>query len=207
MKDSSVQRFTTDDLLRRFDPAARCEHYLDLLAKEGRRHNLVSRETSRAELRRLVAESLIPLALLTDIVPHSYLDIGSGGGLPSLPLLIALSQLGSCPSRSVLVERTQKKASALRRMLIALELRAEIVPCDFAPSAVSGPFDLVTLRLVRLTPDLQAAIAQAIAPGGALVHWAAIDTIGPGADWDIREVPFSIDSENVTRTLTILRKN
>ena len=52
------------EILNRFDPSNRRQAYFDLLLKENRRVNLVSRETSHDHLVRLTAESLLPLSLI-----------------------------------------------------------------------------------------------------------------------------------------------
>src|SRR5512140_2142193 len=86
-------------------------YYLELM-KENAKVNLVSRETSREDFDRLFAESLLPLDIISSGKFTGYLDIGSGGGIPAIPLLISGRVSGSI----VLVERTQKKAAALSNL-------------------------------------------------------------------------------------------
>lgn len=64
------------------------ERYLDLLLEWNQKINLVSRTVSRETLREHVVHSLLPAAagLLTG--HNRWIDSGTGGGLPGLPLAI-----------------------------------------------------------------------------------------------------------------------
>jgi 16S rRNA (guanine527-N7)-methyltransferase len=97
------------------------DRYEALLRKWNAVQNLVSRETL-AELRsRHFADSL---QLLQRLRPTDRLivDIGSGGGLPAIPLAVASRGL---ERRFILLEPTAKKASFLRT--VARELDLQIV--------------------------------------------------------------------------------
>jgi 16S rRNA (guanine527-N7)-methyltransferase len=69
--------------------AADLESYAQLLAKWQPVQNLVSRETLNDVWSRHFADSLQVLKLLK-ADDRAFLDLGSGGGLPALPLAIAL---------------------------------------------------------------------------------------------------------------------
>ncbi|MEW5995197.1 MAG: RsmG family class I SAM-dependent methyltransferase [Candidatus Zixiibacteriota bacterium] len=173
MTGERILRYDADDILRAFDPSNRLDQYFRLLAQENRRLNLVSRETMADQfsvLRRLAVESLVPLSVINRESFESYLDIGSGGGIPAIPLILT----GKI-KHATLVERTQKKAAALRRMLIALDLRAEIIPNSFEQITWDKGFDLVTLRLVKLTQKMLNRILPLLNPGGYFVHYAIVD--------------------------------
>ena len=68
------------------------ERYIDLLLEWNDKINLVSRSVSRETVREHVVHSLIPaaLGLLDDF--DSWIDTGSGGGLPGAPLAIVSPQ-------------------------------------------------------------------------------------------------------------------
>jgi 16S rRNA G527 N7-methylase RsmG len=156
-----------DSLLTKYDPHDGLEAYFRMLLLENRRINLVSRETSHKDLRTLAAESLLPLEIVGSSF-DSYLDIGSGGGLPAVPILMCVEKI----ARAYLVERTMKKAGALRRMLAQLELKAEILPVSFEDARLEGLFDLATLRLVRPTKSLVGRIRAHLKPNGFFVHYS-----------------------------------
>lgn len=65
------------------------ENYLDLLLEWNERINLVSRTVSRETLREHIAHSLLPMAIGLLDQHEKWIDSGSGGGLPGIPLAIA----------------------------------------------------------------------------------------------------------------------
>lgn len=85
--------------------------------------------------------------------PRSVADLGSGVGLPGIPLAILW------PSSTVyLVERAGKRISLLRRAVRVLNLEAEVVEAD-----ASG----VDLE------DIEMVVARAAAPPAETLEWAA----------------------------------
>ena len=187
------------DILKRFDPENRIETYVDLLLEENRKINLVSRETSRDDLRRLTVESLVPLTLL-ELPVGRYLDIGSGGGLPSIPILLA----GAVSGESLLVERTQKKAAVLRRILLELGLFAEVTPSNYEETRSRGKFDLATIRLVKPTKPLLRKIHSELNEDGVVVYYSS--GITPDRIFDSETVTFSFPQSTQDKRLTILRR-
>ena len=88
---------------------------------------------------RHIGDALAFLAGMTE-APGSLVDVGSGVGLPGIPLAIAL------PSTAVtLVERSSRRTHLLRRVVRMLGLsNTTIVEGDIA--GVTGPFDVVVFR-------------------------------------------------------------
>jgi len=86
------------------------EHYAALLRKWNAVQNLVSRETLAEIWPRHIEDSLQLVPLLR---PHDrqIIDLGSGGGLPAIPMAIASRET---ERRFTLVEPVAKKASFLR---------------------------------------------------------------------------------------------
>lgn len=141
--------------------------YFDFLMSENQRVNLVSRETTRGSFERLVAESLLPLEWVgTDF--RSLLDIGSGGGMPAIPILLALPVI----VRATLVERTLKKARALRGIVQNLGLQAKVEERNFDEIQRGRPYDLITIRLVKLDRRMLEKALGMLAPGGKIVYWS-----------------------------------
>jgi 16S rRNA (guanine527-N7)-methyltransferase len=125
--------------------AADLEAFAGLLIKWNKTHNLVSRETVDALWPRHIADSLqlLPLVGASDRV---FLDIGSGGGFPAIPLAIALRR------QHILVEPVGKKASFLKA--VSRELRLDLrVENRRAEDVGDFPqIDVITARaLARLT--------------------------------------------------------
>ncbi len=165
--------YDPSELLKRFDPQNKLERYYQLLLQENEKINLVSRETGTAGLtglKKLAAQSLLPIEKIGAVDIDNYLDIGSGGGFPAIPIILTRRIKQAC-----LVERTRKKAGALRRMLLALEIKATIIDQSFEETSFEPVLDLITLRLVKLTPQLFNRIFFLLRPGGYFVYYAAPD--------------------------------
>jgi len=177
---AEIVRYTVPELLGRQDPDDKLLAYFELLVQENQRLNLVSRETGFAcsaetetparfpGLAELAVESLIPFDLIPPRSYQNYLDIGSGGGFPALPI-IRTREIGQV----CLVERTRKKAAALRRILQALDRPARIEPTDFSEIKFGEErFDLITMRLVRLEPPLLKKIAKLLTDDGTFIYYS-----------------------------------
>lgn len=196
--------YDPSELLRRLDPANKLEIYFQLLLQENEKINLVSRETAgggEATLITLSAQSLLPLEKINIGDIDNYLDIGSGGGFPAIPILLTQKIKQAC-----LVERTKKKAGALRRMLLALDIKATITDQSFEETSSEPTFDLITLRLVKLTPKLFNRIFFLLRPGGYFVYYAApdFDLTGKGANGVTYH--HSTSSGKATGCFTVFRK-
>ena len=157
--------------------------YFDLLLEENKRVNLVSRETSRTDLLRITAESIVPMQWLNGATDR-YLDIGAGGGFPSIPLLLA----GVGKELTLLIDRTVKKVDALNRIIRKLNLLASVTQADFPITAIEGPFDLITLRFVKLTPRLLKSVLNLLNPAGSFVYYGQPEFETSGTKYSTRAV-------------------
>jgi 16S rRNA (guanine527-N7)-methyltransferase len=99
------------------DLAERLAAYGALLLEANRRVNLTGAKDAAA----LLPHLLDALTLAGD-VSESLVDVGSGGGLPGIPLALATG------ARVLLVEPTVKKAAFLERALLACGIAGEVVP-------------------------------------------------------------------------------
>jgi len=134
------------------------ESFSDLLKKWNAVQNLVSRETETALWSRHVLDSLQVLPLLRPN-DQRFLDVGSGGGLPALPLAIALK---GGPARFTLVEPIGKKVAFLRQVIRELGLAAEVhagrTDSFDSRETLSGRaaagFDVITSRALAALPLL-----------------------------------------------------
>jgi 16S rRNA (guanine527-N7)-methyltransferase len=130
---------------------ARLSQYLDLLTAANERMNL-TRITDRAaaELQHIAdALTLLPhLPAVAEGASPTIADVGSGGGVPGLPLAIARPD-----AKITLIEATKKKAAFLKEAAAALDLsnvtvldtRAEDVGQD---PATREKFDVAVARAV-----------------------------------------------------------
>lgn len=138
------------------------ESFCALLLKWNAVQNLVSRETEGDIWRRHIVDSLqvLPLVRPED---RWILDLGSGGGLPALPLAIALKDTGR---RCTLVEPVGKKAAFLRSAIRELALEAEVrnSRIEAIDSRETGPADLITSRALAALSQLCAWSAPFFGP-------------------------------------------
>ena len=201
--------YDPSELLQQLDPQNRLERYYKLLLEETKRVNLVSRETAKGsstggliELKKLAAQSLLPFEKIDLGEMDNYLDIGSGGGFPAIPILLTRKINQTC----LLVERTRKKAGALRRILLALDIKATIMNQSFEETSLEPAFDLITLRLVKLTPQLLNRIFFLLRPSGYFVYYAAPDFDLTGKSADTATFYHSTSSGETTGCFSIFRK-
>jgi 16S rRNA (guanine527-N7)-methyltransferase len=159
--------FSPKSILSKYDPDSKLKSYFDLLVKENQKINLVSRETSHSDLDRLAAESLLPFEEIDTRDFSNYLDIGSGGGFPAIPIIMCLG-----PDKSFLTERTKKKAAALSRIARELSINVEVLDSNFEDLRLTRNFDLVTLRLVKLSESLMKKIVAILSANGILIYYS-----------------------------------
>jgi 16S rRNA (guanine527-N7)-methyltransferase len=148
--------------------ASDLDTYLALLSKWQAVKNLVSRETLPAFWERHVKDSLQLLRLIgpTD---RAFLDLGSGGGFPAIPLAIA--RRDDPESRFVLVESNQRKVSFLRSVARELGVKVEVIAAraeeidsreTFSPDIITSRALAPLPMLSRLAAPLFAASTRAL---------------------------------------------
>lgn len=199
MTGAAVHEIEVGEIVARHLEPERLTRYWDLLMAENAKVNLVSRETSRADFDRMVAECLIPLDLLEGDF-GSYLDIGSGGGLPSMVILLS----GRVKGPSWMVERTQKKTAALGRMLTELGLEGKPIPRTFEEVPLESKFDLITLRYVKLTPQLLRRILPALSPNGVFAYFSKPEF--EASAYNLSTVTYKISTDQFVKSLTLFRR-
>jgi len=159
----------TFDLELSEETLARLEEYYSLLTRWNDRLHLVAPCSPEEFAVRHVLESLL---LLPHLPPGAKIaDIGSGGGLPIIPCLIARPDL-----EATLIESSQKKAVFLREVLNRLGLHAEIVAKPFE-DVPAPPVSFVTCRaLDRFMEKLPALINWA--PRGSILMLFGGEAVG-----------------------------
>ncbi len=143
----------------------------DLLSRWNRVYNLTAIRVGERMLTHHLLDSLSLVAPLRAVgarspqTPLRVLDVGSGGGLPGIPLAIA------CPQVEVtLVDTVQKKTAFLTQA--ALELRLTNVRVLHARvENLTGQFDVITSRAFAALADFVAWTRHLLAPGGC---WLAM---------------------------------
>ena len=137
--------------------------YLALLAKWNRTYNLTALRDEAAMVAVHLLDSLVLLPHLGAI--RSLADVGSGGGLPGIPLALARPEVAVS-----LIESSQKKASFLKQAKIELALTKVTIECARAEEvAPATPFEAVISRAFSDLAAFVRAAGHLLAPGGRLL--------------------------------------
>lgn len=117
------------------------ERYVGILLDENGRQNLIARSTVDEVWQRHILDSaqIVPFAPRPD---SSWLDIGSGAGLPGLVIAILTE------GRVTLVEPRKLRADFLRRAAEALGLSHRVTVHESKVERIGGSFDVITARAV-----------------------------------------------------------
>ena len=163
--------------------------YLELLAKWNKTYNLTA---IRDPLQAVSLHLLDSLAVLRELADRrgALADIGSGGGLPGIPLAIAE------PGRRVtLNDASEKKGAFLRQAVIELGLSNADVHVGRAEQwRPAQRFAVVITRGFASLVDFLAACRHLAAPGGVL---AAMKGAYPEAE--LAQIPADCDCGDVRR--------
>ncbi len=140
----------------------RLDGYLELIRRWRCSLDLVGQMTESALRRVLVDETLLALSAMPD--SGRLLDIGSGVGIPAVPLLLARPGL-----HGVLLEPRERRWAFLCEVVRALRLDAEVRREDVRRHS-GGGYTMVTVRGVD--PELWwCELRRLVAEGGALAWW------------------------------------
>ncbi len=139
--------------------------YVALLAKWNRTYNLTAIREPERMVTHHVLDSLAVLPQLPSREGLRVLDVGSGGGVPGIPLAIAQ------PGWSiVLLDGNHKKGAFLQQAVIELGLRnAQAVVARVEAYRPDAPFDVVISRAFSDLATFVECGARHLAPRGQLV--------------------------------------
>lgn len=130
--------------------------------------SLMSERDIAEGIRRHIADglSLIPVVAGLASLDRGLTDIGSGGGFPAIPIKAALPEL-----RMTLVERSQKKAAFLLKVVGALGFKGVRVLCESFPR-ISGGLDagVFTARAVERPGQVVPEVLGMMGPGAVFLN-------------------------------------
>jgi 16S rRNA (guanine527-N7)-methyltransferase len=142
--------------------APRLLDYLALLAKWNKVYNL----TAVRELERMLPQHVLDsLVVLPYIKGANLLDVGSGAGLPGIPLAIAMPEL-----HVTLLDSNHKKTAFLRQACIELGLANVTVICERVETwQAPHKFDIIISRAFSELAAFAKLAGHLCAPGGVLL--------------------------------------
>lgn len=177
--------------------------FVQLLIKWNRVYNLTSVRKPDDIIVRHILDSLV-------VVPHlearRVLDVGTGAGLPGIPLSFAYPE-----TQFVLLDSNNKKVRFVRQAVAELGLDNVTVEQsrveDYRPGQ---PFDVVVSRAYSSLAEMYAQVERLLAPGGRLL---AMKGVYPLAEMDaLKEaglaseiIPLQVPGLDAERNLVILK--
>jgi 16S rRNA (guanine527-N7)-methyltransferase len=184
--------------------------YLALLDKWNRTYNLTAIRDPRDMVGKHLLDSLAMHASVQAIAGRggSLADLGTGAGLPGIPLAIAYPGL-----QVALVESNGKKARFMREVLRTLGLgNARVVESRIEAFDAPGAFDAITARALATLPLIIELGGHLLAPEGMLLAMKGTvpaDEIAALPDgWSVREVrPLSVPGLAAERHLVVVGRS
>ena len=185
--------------------AAKLAAYLELLAKWNRTFNL----TAIREPERMVTHHALDSLAIVPALPSRairVLDVGSGGGLPGIPIAIARPD-----AEVVMIDSSGKKATFLAQAAIELPLaNASSVASRVEDYAPARPFDVVVSRAFADLATFARLARKHVAPDGALYAMKGVHPVEelaelPGDIEVIAERKLDVPGLDGTRHLIVMR--
>ena len=148
-----------------------------LLVRWNAVHNLTAISSPASILSHHLLDSLAILPLTSSIFGEKscrVLDVGSGGGLPGIPLAIVRPHW-----QVTVVDKVQKKAAFLTQARLELGLSNLVCLHARVEDVAAPPFDLIVSRAFSSLVDFVRVSAHLLGPGG---WWAAMKGVHPDAE-------------------------
>lgn len=177
--------------------------YLALMAKWNKTYNLTAVREPLAMVSHHLLDSLAVLPHLPMPAAGALADVGSGAGLPGIPIAIARPEW-----TVVLAEANQKKAAFLRQVTIELGLRnARVHEGRVESWQPPERFAVVISRAFARLAEFARACAHLLAPAGSLVAMkgALHDELAEMRDWCCMRVELRVPLLDAVRHLVICR--
>ena len=157
--------------------------FRDLLLKWNKTYNLTAlRDPAQAVSHHL----LDSLAILPHIGSGALLDVGSGGGLPGIPLAITRPELSVS-----MVDTVQKKATFLQQASIELGLK-NVAVHHARVEEMTGQYAQISSRAFSELAPFVSLTRHLLAPGG---RWLAMKGVRP--DEEIAALPADVSVETI----------
>jgi 16S rRNA (guanine527-N7)-methyltransferase len=186
------------------DAVTRLIDYVALLRKWNRVYNL----TAVREPQEMVTRHLLDcLAVLPHVSARTILDVGSGAGLPGIPLALALPR-----ALVTLLDSSEKKASFLKQAVIELRLaNATVVQERVEAWRTRASFELVITRAFADLAEFLALAGRLCARNGVMavmkgaLPQGVLDRLAPGFELK-KVVPLQVPGLRAERHLVLVQR-
>ena len=176
--------------------------YVGLLNKWNKAYNLTAvREPTEMVVRHLLDSlSVLPYVQATEII-----DVGTGAGIPGIPLAIALPSL-----KVTLLDSNGKKTRFARQAALELGLtNVEVVQARAEQYRNATP--QVISRAFASLPDMLEVAGPLLAPGGRMLAMKAaltdVEMAGVQAPWQAQRITLKVPGLDERRQLIILTRD
>lgn len=189
--------------------ARQVAQFAALLMKWNRVYNLTTRAAPAEILSHHLLDSLAVAPMLTEATAETgarVLDVGAGGGLPGIPLAIALPTL-----QFTLVDAVQKKTAFIEQVKLELGLANLSAVHARVEDYRAPPFEIVVARAFSSLDEMARLTAHLLKPSG---HWLAMKGAYPAKEISalegtavemVRAVKLRVPLLDAERHLVVLR--
>lgn len=194
------------------DKQEKIRSYLELVIEKNKELNLTRIDTEEKGMLLHIEDSLSCLDEFCNM-DGEFLDIGTGGGFPGVPLAIASNRTG------VLIDSVQKKARAVQEMIEELGLNNQIqargIRSEELALEVGERFTTIVARAVSSLPAVMELAAPLLVMDGELialrgkedeVDLEAIDTIAEKLGLETISKRHIYINETYERTIYVFKK-
>jgi len=138
--------------------------YAELLLAWNKKVNLISRKDEHSVLSKHILHSLSIVFFHRFKKGERVLDLGTGGGLPGIPLAIAFPN-----TLFLLIDAIGKKINACQDMIVQLGLKNVVAQKIRSDELKGVKFDAIVSRQVAAMPELCKWAAPLLKKGGKLI--------------------------------------
>lgn len=166
--------------------AGKLTDFAGLLTKWNRVHNLTARHSPAKILSHHLLDSLSIVPELRRIAagrPVRILDVGAGGGLPGVPIAIAMPEV-----QVTAIDRVQKKTAFIQQAGVELGLRNIEAVHGRVEDYGAAQFDVIVSRAFAALAEMVRLTGHLVARGGC---WAAMKGAHPAEE--ISALPSTVD--------------
>jgi 16S rRNA (guanine527-N7)-methyltransferase len=189
------------------DACAKLHDYVALLAKWNRTYNLTAIREPAQMITHHLLDALAVLPYLPQDAAQRVLDVGTGGGVPGIPLAIARPDWPV-----VLLDSNQKKVAFLTQAAIELSLsNVRAIAARVEAMTSDAPFEIVISRAFADLATFVTSSMKHLAPNGRL--YAMKGTVPdneiaalPSTIEVVATIPLRVPGLDAERHLIVMRK-